>query len=99
MPGATSHLSEVLFWPDAIPLLGSQTRAVATEGGEGNSQALALLQALAVWEGLTATAPPGLGLLYLASFEEPMEWDLQPAPRELTVFLLLSLGSRMGPEE
>ena len=49
----TSHLSEILFWPDAMPLLGFQAGAVATEGGEGDSLASLLLQTLAghVWPG------------------------------------------------
>lgn len=49
----TSHLSEVLFWPDAVPLLGSQAGAVATERSVGNSQASSMLQTLALqgWPG------------------------------------------------
>lgn len=77
MPGATSHLSAVLFWPDAIPLLGSQTGAVATEGGEGNHWR----QPLAAWEGLRAAVPPGLGLPYPASLEEGWSGISSQLPR------------------
>lgn len=40
----TSHLSEVLFRPDAVALPGCRAGAAAAEGGQENSQAASMLQ-------------------------------------------------------
>lgn len=58
---ATSHLSEGLFWADAVPLLGPRTRMATTKGGEGNLLALSLLQTLALPRDPGRVWQPGLG--------------------------------------
>lgn len=57
---AQSHLSEVLFWPDAICLLGSLSRRVTAEGGETNSQASASIQTLVCQSGQEGLGASGL---------------------------------------
>lgn len=55
---ATSHLSEVLFRPDARPLLGPQAGAVLQREGRGGSSGLAIAPdpglARMAWEALAA---------------------------------------------
>lgn len=75
---AQSHLSEVLFWPDATCLLGSPGRIVAAEGGETNSQASASIQTLVCQCGREGPVAPGLAPSQpsvLSSFPEQVGWD------------------------
>lgn len=75
---AQSHLSEVLFWPDAMCLLGSPSRIVAAEGGETHSQASALIQTLDCQCGQEGLVAPGLAPRQpsvLSSFPKQVGWD------------------------